>query len=258
MAVQEAQNEMKEMFGFAYGDEKVIVGTLKRYGKDMMGAEFTLLDIHGEVKSYNEKHGTSVRVIRPLIADYLLVNARRYPMILRFTFPTSAVIAYEGPEEALKEDIVYTTRHNYTGKSTGHAPKMILSTGKYKGRKGIALVVPDLALDDMGRDGDDIRIEVPDSRLVVVPDFPSKDGFYAPHPDTAVPYGKEVSYPSDYRELYRDKGSYVGPISRNGDIYDEYCRKEIYASGFPISGLVVEIPEKDLEKIPGTVKMLKL
>lgn len=264
MTALEPYTLMKEMIGFDRGGERIVISTLRRFEHWTWDAEFTIFDIHDLVKRFNAQYRTDLRMIRPGVADFLLRRARSYPALLNFTFPTGAAIAYEGPGKALGEEIAYTTRYDLTGKAREGAPRVILPTGGYEGKEGIALVVLDLTADDMKKDGKDIRIEVPDSRLVVVPGFPSRTGMadrYMQHPETTIPHGERMPQEDrnpDCRYLYRADGPYVGPISRNGEVQPDYRRNEVYAGGSPVEGIVVEIPEEDQGKIAGTPMMLDL
>jgi len=163
-----------------------------------------------------------------------------------FPCPAGEGLAYEKSGTKLGNQIVFAEEGE---------PRVIISTGKYKGEKGIALVVPELTADDIQKDGKDIVIAVSDTRLVVVPDFPSEDGWYIPHAETGLPNGKKVDYSDEARYLYMRDSSYVGlPVRGDVNFYDGYGRQGVYAGCGPSYGLgvAVEVPEGDAAKIEGS------
>ncbi len=201
-----------------------------------------LLETPGAVKATNAEYGTNFRLISHRALNHLLTKTSNWKEV-REVFPCVAGegLAYEKSGTKLGNQIVFAEEGE---------PRVIISTGKYKGEKGIALVVPELTADDIQRDGKDIVIAVPEARLVVVPDFPSEDGWHMPHAETGIPNGKEVGHSDEARYLWRRDSSYVGLPVRNGNYGD---RQYVVAGYGPSNGLgvAVEVPEGDAAKIEG-------
>jgi hypothetical protein len=211
-----------------------------------------LFEAHPLVEDFNRQHGTNLTVVSHKVADAALTVAKEgirsffgY-FFLPTTFPVGASIAYEKPGTKLGKEIVL---------SVGDEPRVVLATGKYKGEKDIALVALDLALEDFKRErGKGIVLDIPESRLVVVPNFPSRDGWYMPHAVTGVPQGRK-KYDSDTRYLYRylyrlEDSSYVGlPVRGSGILDMQTVFANLRASSSFMLGVVAEVPEADVTKI---------
>ncbi len=208
-----------------------------------------LIEAPFAVKAFNEEHGTDLKLIGPRTADHLLVNTDRWKDVKdAFPAPVSAVIAFERLGERLGKEVVFAPEGE---------PRMVLSTGTYSGQRGVAVVAMDITAEDIQRDGNDVLIMVPGERLVVVPGFPSQDGYYLPHGRTTVPFGDALEPPSNAtRYLPRRKDeAYVGFLVRsckyNSRYGGYYGMEEIHAEYGPSEefGVAVEVPERDLGKI---------
>jgi hypothetical protein len=218
-------------------------GVLRRYDSTKV------IEAPSVVKSFNEENGTSVRLIRPTHADYLLVEVDSWREVLSaFSSPVDMVIAYKKPNQKIGDAVVFADEGE---------PRVILATtGNAKGEKDVAILVPDITADDVKREGNDYVIEVPQSRLVVVPDFPAENGWYKSYKNTTVPYGTTVSSErftplwrdTKVRYLYRrDDESYVNLLVRSTYL----CHRCIEAIDRPSRrlGVAVEVSEGDVAKI---------
>jgi hypothetical protein len=219
----------------------VIVGILRKYDSTKV------MEAPSLIKSFNEENGTNVRLIRPTTADCLLVKTDQWRDITNaFPTPVDTAIAYEKPKQKIGDTVVFSAEGE---------PRVILATtGNAKGKRDVAILVLDITAEDVKREGNDYVIEVPQSRLVVVPDFPAENGWYRTYENTTVPYGEQVESSSEARYLYRrDDESYVGFLVRDDGYFDGYRGHLIDTGHRPsdVRGLVVEISEGDAEKICG-------
>ena len=222
-----------------------------------------LFHAHPFVESFNTKYGTNLKLLSPKVADAALAPG---PGRLELpSFAVDASIAYEAPGTKLGKHIVF---------SVEGAPKVVLDTGSAKGEKDVALVAVGLTSADIAYTFDnktrtlreiitkhgiepllsadfraikEIELRIPDDRLIIVPDFPEKDGWYIPH-DTTVPQGPVVSNAPGARKFNRlTQNSYVGLMIRSGG-------RSIGAYAWPSErlGVVVEVPGADTPRYPGT------
>lgn len=196
-----------------------------------------LFEAHPLVEGFNREHGTNLTVISHEVAEVAQTVEETWRVLPAYAVDAS--IAYEMPGTKLGKEIVF---------SADGEPRIVLATGKYKGEKNVALVALGLTSVDFKRDEDSIVLDIPESRLIVVPNFPVSGDWYMPHAETGVPHGNKVAQSSDARHLYRlDYSSYVGLLVRYGgsrwrdvgaSFRASYCR-----------GVVAEVPEGDVAKI---------
>ncbi|MFP3949500.1 MAG: hypothetical protein ACLFUZ_00190 [Candidatus Micrarchaeia archaeon] len=226
---------------FELNGKPVTVGVLRKFSDR---ERIPLLEAPGAVKAANAEYGTNLRLISHKVLNHLLTKTDNWREIREvFPCPAGEGLAYEKAGTKLGNQIVFAEEGE---------PRVVISTGKYKGEKGIALVVPELTADDIQKDGKDIVIAVPDTRLVVVPEFPSEDEWYMPHEETGIPSGKKVEYSSEARHLWRRGSSYVGlPVRYDFYYYDN--RQDVFAGVLPhdVLGVAVEVPAGDAAKIEG-------
>ena len=223
---------------FELNGKPITVGVLRKFND-----RIPLLETPGAVKAANAEYGTNLRLISHRVLNHLLTKTNNWRESREvFPCPAGEGLAYEKAGTKLGNQIVFAEEGE---------PRVILSTGKYKGEKGIAFVVPELTADDIQKDGKDIVIAVPDTRLVVVSDFPSEDGWYMPHEGTGIPSGEKVGYFEEARYLWRRDSSYVGLPVRSG--YGDDDRRDVGAGFRPSYCLrvAVEVPEGDAAKIEG-------
>lgn len=222
---------------FELNGKPVTVGVLRKFNDR---ERIPLLETPGAVKAANAEYGTNLRLISHKVLNHLFTktdNGREIREV--FPCPAGEGLAYEKAGTRLGNQIVFAEKGE---------PRVIISTGKYKGEKGIALVVPELTAEDIQKDGKDIVIAVPDTRLVVVPDFPSEKGWYMPHEETGIPSGEKVEYSEKARHLWRRDSSYVGLPVRGDYIYYWRGVDAYYGPSYRI-GVAVEVPEGDAAKI---------
>ncbi len=225
---------------FALNSKLITVGILRKFNDR---ERTPLLETPGAVKAANSEYGTNLKLISHRVLNHLLTKTSNWKEV-REVFPCVAGegMAYEKSGTKLGNQIVFAEE----GES-----RVIISTGKYKGKKGIALVVPELIADDIQKDGNDIVLAVSDTRFVVVPNFPSVDGWYLPHEGTGIPNGKKVEYSNEARYLRRRDSSYVGLPVRGDYNYVDNGRQGVFANYRPSGslGVAVEVPEGDAAKI---------
>ncbi len=227
---------------FELNGKPITVGVLRKFNDR---ERIPLLEAPGAVKAVNAEYGTNLRLISHRALNHLLTKTDNRREIREvFPCPAGEGLTYEKPGTKLGDQIVFAEEGE---------PRVILSTGKYKGEKGIALVVPELTADDIQKDGKDIVIAVPDTRLVIVQNFPSEDGWYMPHEETGIPNGTLVGYSEEARFLRRRNSSYVGLPVRGDYNYDDDGRQYVVADYGPSNsrGVAVEVPEGDAAKIEG-------
>ncbi len=153
-----------------------------------------------------------------------------------------ASIAYENPGTRMGAEIV----HPAPGE-----PKVTMATGKYEGEKDIALVALGLNSKDIKKEGNSIFLDITDDRLIPVPDFPAKSGWFIPHKPTGVPHGVDVGEKPDSRYLNLWGNSYVGLIKRRVDADGCELRQyvDVNCKASWKQAVVAEVPEKEVEKI---------
>ena len=232
-------------------EKPVIVGILRKYGSTKM------MEAPSVVKSFNEENGTNVRLIRPTTADCLLVKTDRWKDVSdAFPLTVDLAIAYEKLEQEIGDTVVWAEE----GK-----PRVILATtGNAKGERDVAILVPDITAEDVKREGNGYVIDVPQDRLVIVPDFPHFDDWYDTYENTTVPCVDTVYCEHEARYLNRTKSEerdkpYVGLLVRDKN-YDDYDRRCVSAEYWPSDkfGVAVEIPEEDAEKFCGNIQNLPI
>ncbi len=200
----------------------------------------SLFDTHPLVEGFNREHGTNLTVISHKVADVAQSVGETWRSLPN-PYAVDASIAYEKPGTKLGKEVVFSADGN---------PRVVLATGKFQGEKDVALVVQGLSSADFKKDGNSITLDIPESRLILVPDFPSSDTWYMPHAETGVPHGKKVARSSDARYLYRlEKSSYVGLLVRL-DVYANWGQGvyAYYRSSYSL-GAVAEVPVLDIPKI---------
>jgi hypothetical protein len=212
---------------FSHEGKDVTVGVLRLFSHRV-----PLFDAHRKVEDFNGEHNTSFKVISPRVADHLLNKTANYGVVAAaFPSPVDAAIGYEKPGCALEDEIVFTLPNDV---------RVILPAGRYKGEKGIALVVLGLGSADFRSDGANIMIDVAEDRLIAVPGFPATSGFYMPHAETTVPHGEAVEDLSNgARYLARLDSSYAGIMVRTAGFGGD--RKVVGAASEPFDGLGIAI-----------------
>jgi hypothetical protein len=203
-----------------------------------------LFDAHPLVEGFNSEHGTKLTVVSHNVADAAHVGDtwRSLPV-----FAVDASIAYEKPGIKLGKEVIFATQRE---------PRVVLATGNLKDEKGVALVALGVTSADFKKDGSSIILDIPESRLIVVPNFPGSDGWYMPHVETGVPHGEKANKSKDARYLYRlNDSSYVGLLVCMGH-YGNYGSRRGVGANFRASnrfGVVAEVPEKDVPKIEALI-----
>lgn len=214
----------------SYRGKQTRVGVLRQSsdGVPMFG-------VHPLVDEINCASRTNIRVITLPVADYVLNDATGIWKILVpcSPFPVDAIIGYEKGSRPLGEEIVFECDDR----------RVVMPTGKYKGQKGIALVVPSPDSAYFRENGAEMRIDVPEWRLVAVPAFPEESGgWHEQHPETLIPHDKAVQPSDKARRIYRLPDAYVGFVMLG---YNELCgdRRDFNLSGMPSEahGVAIEV-----------------
>lgn len=231
------------------------MGAVRIHGKELMelqvnGQSKNIMVLRGEastrlfrahplVETFNARHGTGLSVISHEVADIALTLGETWRSLPAFA--ADAAIAYEKPGVKLRGEIDFPARGR---------PRILLATGKYRGEKDIALVALGLSPADFKKDGTSSVLDIPENRLVAVPDFPASRGWFMPHAGTGVPHGEEVGIRPDARYLYRiNDSSCVSLLVRH--VYDFESRRVVDTLYGPSDGfgVVVEVPKADVPKI---------
>lgn len=229
--------------------EKRIVGAWRNAGAEQ-GLNFW--KVHLMVDRLNEKFGTKVKLIGPQEADRVLNDGTDNwrTMIGPSPFVVDAGIAFEKGGRKLGNEIVFAYESD---------PRVIVPTGKYKGANDVALVILGLNAGDFKEDGNDVRMDVPDSRIVVIENIPRKSGWHMPHPETTVPQGKQVEASAGARYFARHDDAYAGLLVRFAVGYGYDCGQGVDA-GHRSSlrfGVALEIPKGDAAKFSAPVPATK-
>ncbi len=199
-----------------------------------------LFDAHPLVEHFNADHGTNLKVVSHEAADAALTSGVTWTGIQDSVI--DAAIAYEAPFTRLGKQVVFTPRNE---------PSVVLATGRYQGEEGIALVALGLSSADFKREGNSIILDIDDSRLIPVPEFPIVSGCHLPHPETGVPHRDQAAMSGEARAIVRLDGSpYVGLLVRYCDISGA-IRYSVSALCPPSTkiGVVVEVPDGDVPRI---------
>jgi hypothetical protein len=235
-----------------------------------------LFKTHLLVETINRKHGTGLTVVSHEAADVALTGAGAWKNPPNFA--VDAFIAYEKPGVRLGREI----RPLVHGKPPADGePNVVLETGRYDGETDVALIAMRLAPADLAytlgsvtrtlaellnewdpgwlealssRDVNEIRVLVPDGRLMVVPDFPRYSGWYMQDPSTGIPSGTQVFHRCpDARCLYRLNSPYVG-LPVRGDYFrgDRYGILALWEMSYRL-GVVAEVPDADVPKIQALI-----
>lgn len=214
-----------------------------------------LFDAHPLVERINTELGTRLTVISHKAADVAFTILPTDFSLLPYACPVDASIAFERPGTRLGREIV-----NYE-----HNPRVVLATGKYRGELDVALVALGLSPVDFKKDGDSIVLDIPESRLIAVPNFPRTEGWYMPHEQTGVPNGDRIR--EDFTEFYEYRprylnrttdSPYVGLVTRDQIPKRGTHHYGVFRSGDNINvyydpasqvGVAAEVPERDVAKI---------
>lgn len=229
-----------------------------------------LFHAHPLVEDFNSRNGTHLKVISVPVADAALDPGPSRLNLPRFA--VDAAIAYENPGTKVGKHIVFYVEG---------LPKVVMQTGIARGEKGVALVAMGLTsadiaytyrnmtrtlrdiLDSQGitsllavdfKSITEIQLRIPDDRLVIVPDFPARDGYYMPHGAFMVPQGVAVRDIPLARKLNRlSMHSYVGLMTRPGG-------RAIGACFWPSEqlGVVAEVPDSEVAKIKELISVPEL
>jgi len=213
----------------------VVVGVLKKFW-----APGPLIEAPSAVREFNREHRINAKLIRPTTAECLLVKTSKWGEVRSaFPSPVGMIIAYEKPEKKFGSEVVF---------ETGGEPRVVIATGRFKGEKNIALVAMDITADDLFKDGNDVIVSVPKKRIVVVPEFPARDGWYKPHKSTTIPHGEKIKDSSSARHLMRADTSYVGfPVCDCSGVNVP----GLNVGQWPLrgSGIAVEIPKGEMHRL---------
>jgi hypothetical protein len=224
-----------------------------------------LLHAHPLVEDFNSRNGTHLKVVSVPVADAALAPGPSRLSLPRFA--VDAAIAYEQPGTKIGKHIVFYVEG---------LPKVVMEIGIARGEKDVALVAMGLTSADIAytfqnktrtlrefvdsngiesllavdfKSITEIQLCIPDKRLIVVPKFPAKDGYYAPHYLTTVPQAPVVRDYQFARKLNRlSMHSYVGLMARPGGRAIGAC----FWLSEPF-GVVAEVPDSEVAKLKALI-----
>ncbi|MFA6530892.1 MAG: hypothetical protein WCT31_04125 [Candidatus Micrarchaeia archaeon] len=250
-------NGLIEIIGvskFDFRGKEVYVGKLGKGGKPF---QMPLLDALGELDGLNKQRGTSLRIISPATADYLLMGdslfwGRVPEQSVRFWreyayagFPTDVWIAYEREGMPFGESI------------KGNALTCVIPQGLMGGLKADSIILQmGLRMEDV--DGGTLKLDL--KRCNAFGNIlRGMAGLHSIDSETTVPFGREYGdweEKSAYTEGIRMRSQTVGSEQYVGTILrcaapDGVERQRIVLD-VPLlrpMSIVLEIPEADVEKI---------
>ena len=243
-----AVRERMDMKNFPSKRAQRVLGIFRRFkGQGYEDRSLPLLDIHAELKKFNERQGTRLTLITPQVAEAVLNDGTGNWIFLKpaAPFPTSVMVAYERPGQPFGSEVIF---------NEGDGRGVVVPTGSYKGAKNIALLLQGVTADDFRECGRETIVEVPESRIMPIEDFPTescwlriKSGILI---HTGAPADQKEAREIMEREIKRVTDSaYVGSLIRDVGFH-EY--KRTLSLHYPLSfrlGAVVEVPSHDIEKL---------
>jgi hypothetical protein len=194
------------------------------------------------IASINEKNGTDFRLPSAEIAAHLVRNLRQNftpngdfrlaafgtkgRIGIEFAeqllegvghIASSSIIAYDKPGKPLGKEIVLCREAGFNVWL-----KIRMPTYSFQGRSGIALIANDVALDDFrqGKDMWEYCLQVPESRIATVDEFPQGQGSYLPRMGCPVPSGKKPSDKKNaqfFRRNGLEAGAHIGFLAFSTD-----------------------------------------
>ncbi|MGV8176216.1 MAG: hypothetical protein ACP5NX_00225 [Candidatus Bilamarchaeaceae archaeon] len=191
-----------------------------------------MLGAHGIIEDINRELNTGLSVIAHPVSSAAIAA------YLQEAVPphqTNTPIAYRTAGARLGKEIT-------TGKGIS---RVIFKTGMYAREKNIALTATDFTPADIRTEGAATIIEIPDNRLVCIPDFPKRSGL-----TDAIP-GMGPAH------IHRRNGPYAGFLAIGDD--GAFEAGHIYADCLPLSllGVVAEVPDKDIGTITQYLRILQ-
>lgn len=229
-----------------------------------------IFEAHLAVEEINKAHGTDLRVISHALADTLLTTS---PTLLchdqapgtralpEYSFVVDMLVAHETPGVPLSDKIVL----NPASLRDSDADKrpIILLTGRHRGQTNVALAAEGLQSDNFDITATEIRVLIPDHRLIVVPDFPRFGlKLYPPHDPTGIPHGDRPDKPDKTHRLLvksvynrDDDRAYVGMVVRTDkshalpdDLFETRHVDMSYSPNYNV-GVVAVVPDVDVAKV---------
>jgi hypothetical protein len=224
----------------------------------------TAPQILGMLREFNSAHGSSLRLIRPQIAELVANPPSMFPSQSQViaisilgqsgltthypfeegTFPTSSIIAYPGREDGLPKEVVCRGEGDAT---------FIFKTGKFEGSRS-ALIVPE-AMGSLVVDGPLVVFTPDEEAIMEFPYFPDTSSPFIPRHDApektreafcALGGTMDARSPKTFRRVDGEHACFVG---RKGKHDDHASKTEILADTSPSDGYdcaLVEVSEKDL------------
>ena len=196
-----------------------------------------VFEIHKAVADFNEKNRTNVTVVSPSVAhatssfSYQLQQILIGPVSYQTSglFLLNACIAYERRGVPLPKELALT-----------RANRVVIDTGKYAGESGIALAVLGVGAHEVIKDGKETRFNIPDSRFIPV-QIPFVSGSCSLD-ENGIPT-RTSGTGAQYHFSRREDQPFVGFLISSGSrIYATATSSDIF-------GIVVEVPESDIQKV---------
>ncbi|MDO8554628.1 MAG: hypothetical protein Q7S22_07510 [Candidatus Micrarchaeota archaeon] len=265
-------NKQIRLREFDFKGQRVTVGVLK--SSERNETRPPLVEVPRVVGEFNMAHGTDTRIIRPSVADHLIVGGfdedamqcyEFWKLIMKCgDFPTNELVIYEAPGVPFGDRVFVNQRIKQEDRRCiFEVPENLRSIVN-----GV-LVVSEIHADDFVKDGKDVLVHISDgSRIRNISDFPLTTGqHYEIDPESTVTFGPRLpeywttSKPNmfEHRPVFRcpwrnEKKANVTSVTRQAVIDGVYkgivfMTQEPLGSGHYGVGIVVEVPYKDVEKL---------
>ena len=202
---------MTEMQAFVWrsGAEEIRLGVLFPFAYE--AAEIGRWpDAYERLARFNEENGTSLTIARHHLVERLLAEDVLRGMLAIDLAPllVRGLLVHEAPGVPFGREVV----------GSGHGGGIRLaSPGRYEGRAGIGLWLPDPGAKDFRRTGSGLVVDVDDSRWIPVSRPPVEAGWYALDPATWVPCGDVADEPPPNVVLVEGEDQAHELVHREGD-----------------------------------------
>ncbi|MBS3068524.1 hypothetical protein J4450_07485 [Candidatus Micrarchaeota archaeon] len=153
------------------------------------------------------------KLIAPIdICDKILTEIKRYLPLLPLT---GTLIIYKAPDKPFGDKVTFFRRKDNKKVRFSISFKV---PKQFQGLANCALAIdhPDFELIDLGNNKYEIKL-VEGATIYLIENFPKKNGWYIPHPQTKIPQGKPVEESKEARRLSRSIGAYAYLLWRCSD-----------------------------------------
>ncbi len=149
------------------------------------------------------------------VHDRILTKTKDH-VYLRANYPVWAgtLIIYEGPNKPFRGEVIFSWEHNKVQYSISfQIPK------QFRGLTNCALIVEhsDFELINLKDNKYELKL-LEGANIRLIENFPRKNDWYDPDPETKIPQGEPVRDSKEARHLWRSYKAYLGPVAR---VYDD-------------------------------------